>query len=364
MSRSAPPARRRATSEDATVRIALHRLLGAVDTELERRRVEADLEPANPEPPVDIDRLSSLRRSLPDLLGLGARALRTAAQEPAGLGDAARLAAEALGRQRALRARLRTGADAVDEFGFDRQWTEATLLPACAWIYRHWWRVRALGLDNVPARGGAMLVANHAGVVPYDGAMIRTALLLEHATPRHARALVLDQLFALPVTSWLMRRTGNTLAHSADAIRLLDGGELVLVFPEGTKGTGKPYRERYRLRRFGRGGYAAMALRAQVPIIPISVVGSEEIHPMLANLAPLATLLGLPYAPITPTLPALGPLGAVPLPTSWIIEFGTPIPPEGDADNPADVLALSDRVRDTIQGGVYRNLERRGSVFA
>ena len=362
MPRVAAPTRTRATADDAAVRIGLHRLLRALDDELESRRADADLEPSVQPPPVDVSRLSSLRRSFPDLLGLGARALRAAAAtDPPAV---ARTARAAVTRQLELAARLRDGADAVDDFGFDREWTEATLLPIAEWVYRNWWRVEASGLEHVPAEGGALLVSNHAGVVPYDGAMIRTALLLEHDTPRHARALVLDGLFSLPVASWLMRRTGNTLAHSADAIRLLRGGDLVLVFPEGAKGTGKPYSERYRLRRFGRGGYASMALRAGVPIIPISVVGSEEIHPMLANIPPLATALGLPYAPVTPTLPALGPLGLVPLPSSWVIEFGEPIPADGDADDPASVLALSDHVRDVIQQGVYRNLERRGSIFA
>ncbi len=198
--------------------------------------------------------------------------------------------------------------------------------------------------------------------------MIRTALLLDHDAPRHARALVLNRLLAMPGTSWLMRRTGNTLAHTADTERLLERGELVLVFPEGVKGTGKPYSERYRLRRFGRGGFAEVALRTGTPIIPVSVVGSEEIHPRLAEIPVVARLLGIPYAPVTPTFPWLGPLGLVPLPSSWIIEFGEPIQPgdmaAGGRVDPRAVLELSDRVRDVIQAGVYRNLQRRSSVFA
>jgi len=144
--------------------------------------------------------------------------------------------------------------------GFDREWTE-TLLPLTAGVYRTWSRVRAIGVDNVPAQGRALLVSNHPGVIPYDGAMVRTALLLEHAQPRHARALVLNGAFSMLGASWLIRRTGNTLAHDADARRLLENDELLLVFPEGTKGTGKPYADRSRLRRFGRGGFVEVALR-------------------------------------------------------------------------------------------------------
>jgi 1-acyl-sn-glycerol-3-phosphate acyltransferase len=179
---------------------------------------------------------------------------------------------------------------------------------------------------------------------------------------------VLDGLFSMPGASWLMRRTGNTLAHSADALRLLEAGELVLVFPEGTKGTGKPYADRYRLRRFGRGGFVEVALRTQSQIIPVSVVGSEELHPNLAEIPGLARLLGLPYAPVTPTFPWLGPLGLIPLPSSWIIEFHAPLElsteERDSAGDPGRALAISDRVRDVIQAGVYRNLQRRKSIFA
>jgi 1-acyl-sn-glycerol-3-phosphate acyltransferase len=368
MSRAAPPARRRAATADAGLRIALHRLLNAVDRELEQRRVEADLEPAR-SAPVDIDRLSSLRRDLPGLGRLGAHGLRrlvAGAVDSAGVAAATRRVADFLAGHAELAERRRRGKTGVDDFGFDREWTE-TLLPLSAWVYRNWWRVRALGVDNVPPQGRALLVANHAGVIPYDGAMVRTALLLEHAQPRHARALVLDGLFSTPGASWLMRRTGNTLAHSADAERLLEADELVLVFPEGTKGTGKRWTDRYRLRRFGRGGFVEVALRSGSPIIPISIVGSEEIHPNLAEIPAVARLLGLPYMPVTPTFPWLGPAGLIPLPSSWIIEFHPPLElsaaERGSAGDPGRVLAISDRVRDVIQAGVYRNLERRRAVF-
>jgi 1-acyl-sn-glycerol-3-phosphate acyltransferase len=368
MSRAASPTlRRRATADDAGLRIALHRLLNAIDGELERRRGETDLEPA-PEDPVDITGLSSLRRGLPGLAALSANALRRLATvDGADVTRMVRSAADLVSRHAELAAQRRHGETSVDDFGFDREWTE-TLVPLSAWVYRNWWRVRAIGVENVPATGRALLVSNHAGVVPYDGAMIRTALLLEHSRPRHARALVLNGLFSMPGASWLMRRTGNTLAHDADALLLLERDELVLVFPEGVKGTGKAYADRYRLRRFGRGGFVQVALQTGSPIVPISIVGSEEIHPNLAEIPGMARLLGLPYMPVTPTFPWLGPAGLVPLPSSWIIEFHEPIAVAAqsadDAAEPGRVLDISDQVRDVIQAGVYRNLQRRQSVFA
>jgi 1-acyl-sn-glycerol-3-phosphate acyltransferase len=366
MSRAASAARHRASSGDAGLRIALHRLLNAIDRELDGRRVEAELEPARGAP-VDIDRLSSLRRGVGGLAMLGAAGLRRLAATDGGdVPATTRRLADFLTAHGQLAERRRRGETGVDDFGFDREWTE-TLLPLAAWVYRTWWRVRAIGIDNVPAQGRALLVSNHAGVIPYDGAMVRTALLLEHAQPRHARALVLNGLFSMPGASWLIRRTGNTLAHDADARRLLENDELVLVFPEGTKGTGKPYSDRYRLRRFGRGGFVEVALRTGSPIIPISIVGSEEIHPNLAEIPAVARLLGLPYMPVTPTFPWLGPAGLIPLPSSWIIEFHPPLQlsaAERDAAaDPGRVLAISDRVRDVIQAGVFRNLERRRAVF-
>jgi 1-acyl-sn-glycerol-3-phosphate acyltransferase len=340
----------------------------AVIAELERRRDAAGLEPAD-SVPIPIKQLSSIRREVPRLARSTPGAVRELPEllREVDLPQAVRSLAGFLARQRELAAREATDADALDEFGFDAEWTQ-TLLPFFDFLYHHWWRVQVRGLENVPAEGRALLVSNHAGVLPYDGAMIRTALFQDHPGHRHARALILNAFFGLPLFSWFLRRTGNTLAHPADAQRLLESDDLVLVFPEGAKGTGKPYSRRYRLDRFGRGGFAAIAVRTGAPIIPVSVVGSEELHPMLANIKPIANLIGLPYFPITPTFPWLGPLGLVPLPSSWIIEFHAPIPtshlaPEA-ADDAALIMELSDQVRDVIQTGLYTNLERRGSVFA
>ncbi|HEY0830489.1 MAG TPA: lysophospholipid acyltransferase family protein [Candidatus Dormibacteraeota bacterium] len=262
---------------------------------------------------------------------------------------------------------MRRGANfEVDEFGFDPQWTESFLSMFMV-LYRDYWRVETTGIENVPASGRALLVSNHAGVLPWDGTMIKTAVFAEHPHPRHVRALVASLFMGMPMLSWFLRRTGQTVGHPDDTRRLLERDELVLVFPEGVRGTGKSFQDRYRLRRFGRGGFVATAIRSGAPIIPVSVVGSEEIYPMVADLAPLARFLGLPYFPITPTWPWLGPLGMIPLPSKWRIQFHAPIhvekhPPEAADDNNL-VMALADEVRDTIQQGIYDNLKRRRGVF-
>lgn len=357
-----------ANGADAALRPPLEKLRRATNAELERRRTTAALEPADGLP-VAIKELSSISKELPRLFAETPRATRAAASAMRDVNplDAVRALVRFIAQQRELAAALRRGERQPDDFGFDREWTES-LMPIFRFLYHHYWRVQTIGLDNVPGAGRALLVSNHAGVLPYDGAMIRTAIFEEHPQPRHARALILNALFSIPVGGWFLRRTGNTLAHPNDAERLLRLDELVLAFPEGAKGTGKPYKERYRLRRFGRGGFVQVALRTRSPIIPVSVVGSEEVHPMIANVTPLANALGLPYVPVTPTFPALGPIGALPLPSSWIIEFHKPItvteyPPDA-ADDASLVMRLADRVRDTIQAGLYQNLQRRGSVFA
>lgn len=254
----------------------------------------------------------------------------------------------------------------VDDFGFDPQWTES-FLTVFKSLYRDYWRVETTGVEHVPATGRALLVANHAGVLPWDGTMIKTAVFAEHSHPRHVRALVASQFMGMPMMSWFLRRTGQAVGHPDDTRRLLERDELVLVFPEGTRGTGKSFKDRYRLRRFGRGGFVATAIRAQAPIIPISVVGSEEIYPMIADFRPAARFLGLPYFPVTPLWPWLGPLGMIPLPSKWRIQFHPSVEvadlPTTAADDQHLVMALADEVRDTIQRGIYDNLKLRRGVF-
>ena len=199
----------------------------------------------------------------------------------------------------------------IDQFGFDPELNSAVLMPAALALYRQWFRVRMRGLDKVPGVGPAR-------------------------------------------------------ADPGCADRLLGAGELVGVFPEGFKGTGKPFSERYQLQRFGRGGFARTAVGTGVPIIPCAIVGAEEIYPMIGNSPRAARLLGLPYFPVTPMFPWLGPLGAVPLPSNWIIEFCDPVPTDGYAAGRGDgdaIAELADRVRDTIQGKLNELVAERGPAF-
>jgi 1-acyl-sn-glycerol-3-phosphate acyltransferase len=253
-----------------------------------------------------------------------------------------------------------------DEFGFDPDFT-ARVQGVALWLYRNYWRVEVEGIENVPAHGRALLVANHAGIIPYDGAMIRTAIVAEHPRPRHARMLVVDWAFAMPFTNMLLVKTGNVLAHPDNATALLERDELVGVFPEGVKGAAKPYRDRYRVGRFGRGGFVQVALRTGSPIIPVAVVGSEELHPVMFDLQPLARMLGLPTIPITPTFPWLGLAGLIPLPSKWFIAFGKPIEvarfgSEG-ANDARLVLELTEEVRSWIQSTLNRLRSRRHTIF-
>ncbi|HEX5980238.1 MAG TPA: lysophospholipid acyltransferase family protein [Thermoleophilaceae bacterium] len=270
-------------------------------------------------------------------------------------------------RQTAQRVMRRLEGDyPEDEWGFDERFTEL-VEPFFGFLYDRWWRVMVTGVQNVPAHGRAMLAANHAGILPWDATMISVGLLREHPLPRHPRFMVLNWAFDLPWVSVFIRKVGGVVASPYNALRLLEQDQLVAVFPEGVKGTGKPYSERYRLQRFGRGGFVEIALRAGAPIVPVAVVGSEEIYPKLADVPALARLIGAPFFPVTPTFPWLGPLGAIPLPSRWRIEFCEPIETAGlgpaAAGDRAVVLELTERVRETIQQALYANLVRRGPAF-
>jgi 1-acyl-sn-glycerol-3-phosphate acyltransferase len=210
-----------------------------------------------------------------------------------------------------LRRRI-TGDYEVDVYGFDRDLTEQVLMPLARPLYRRYWRVRAVGLEHVPAESGALIVANHAGALPFDAIMTKVALFDEHPNHRHLRELAADLALRTPVIGHLARKNGNTLAHGDDATRLLNDGELVGVWPEGFKGIGKLYRDRYKLQRFGRGGFVEVALRTGAPIVPVAIIGAEEIYPMIANAKFLARIFGFPYFPITWQFPAAGAAGSHP----------------------------------------------------
>ena len=263
-----------------------------------------------------------------------------------------------------LRRRL-TGDYEVDEFGYDEDLTDQVLLPFLRPLAEKWFRVEVRGIENIPETGSALIVANHSGTMPLDGLI--TQLVVADNANRPLRTLAADLVFKTPFVGELSRKGGATLANNDDAERLLRQGNLVGVWPEGFKGLGKAFSERYKLQRFGRGGFVSAAMRTGVPIVPCSIVGAEEIYPLVGNMASLARLVGVPYIPVTPFFPLLGPLGMVPLPSKWLIEFGEPIRtdefPDGAADDPMLVFNVTDQVRETIQQTLYALLMQRRSVF-
>jgi 1-acyl-sn-glycerol-3-phosphate acyltransferase len=270
--------------------------------------------------------------------------------------------------QRAFFTRRLRGEYSTDPYGMDRELIEV-VRPFIAFMYRTWWRVEAAGLEYVPAEGRALLVANHSGVLPWDGAMIAAAIAEEHPSGevRIVRSLHLDWFSTLPFISPALAALGQVPGVPENAVRLLESDELVCVFPEGLKGVGKLYKDRYKLARFGRGGFVQAALRTGTPLIPVSVVGAEEIYPMFANAEPIAKLLGFPYFPLTPFFPWFGLFGVIPLPTKWSITFGEPIStaeygPEA-ANDPLTVLMLSEQVRTTIQETLDAKVAARTSIF-
>lgn len=248
--------------------------------------------------------------------------------------------------------------------GFDPEFTDAALLPVLRRLADRWFRVEIQGVENLPV-GAGLLVANHAGALPLDALVLQSMVF--DSTGRHLRTLGADLIFQNPQLGHLARKTGAVPAHRADAQRLLGAGQLVSVFPEGFKGLGKPYAQRYRLQRFGRGGFVSVAVRAQAPIVPVSIVGSEEIYPQVGQLPGLARKLGLPYVPITPLFPLLGVFGMVPLPSKWVIRIGEQIAtdelPPTSAEDPATVFGVTEQVRETIQHTLDGLVVERGGAF-
>jgi 1-acyl-sn-glycerol-3-phosphate acyltransferase len=257
--------------------------------------------------------------------------------------------------------------DVVDDFGRDPKAT-ARWEPLFELLYSRWFRVKAEGVENVPSTGRALLVANHAGTLPYDSAMVMHAVRRDHPARRDVRPLIEDAVFHLPFLGPMMNRIGGVRACPENAERLLAKGELVAVFPEGVKGMSKLWRDRYRLQRFGRGGFVKLALKARAPIIPVAVVGAEEATPMVAKVTWFAKNMGLPWLPVTPTFPWLGPAGLLPLPSRWMVRFGEPIdlvrdlPPES-AEDRLLVNRVADQIRSQIQGMVDELLTRRGRAY-
>lgn len=269
-------------------------------------------------------------------------------------------------RQHWGRIAMRDRSEISDDFGLDPAY-EARWRPTWDFLYDRWWRVDVEGIHHVPAEGAATLVANHGGAIPFDGVMLSTALRREHPAQRQLRWLAEDFVFHMPFAGAFVNRIGAVRACQENAERLIRQGNVVALFPEGVKGIGKLYRDRYKLQRFGRGGHIKLAIRTRAPIIPVTIVGNEDTHPMLAGSDRLAKLLGVPYVPITPTFPWLGPAGLLPLPAKWRIIFGEPIPvahlPPEAADDELLVGKLNEKLRATIQETLDRALRERRSVF-
>jgi 1-acyl-sn-glycerol-3-phosphate acyltransferase len=262
---------------------------------------------------------------------------------------------------------MRDRSDVVDEFGRDPQ-VAARVEPVLDFLYKSYFRVTTKGMGHIPDEGRALIVSNHSGTLPYDGAMIMHAVRGEHPARREVRPLVEDFVFHFPYLGTLMNRIGGVRACPENAERLLEQDQLVAVFPEGIKGIGKLFRERYQLQRFGRGGFIKLALKCDAPIIPTAVVGAEEIHPMVTKVTWLAKSIGIPYLPVTPTFPWLGPIGLVPLPTKWYLAFGAPLyfNAEYGAEGANDrilVNRLAEQVRARIQEMIDALLKERRSVL-
>lgn len=252
---------------------------------------------------------------------------------------------------------------AMPDGGFDPTFLDRTA-PLFDALWTRYFRVRLLGMENVPAEGGALVVANHSGGLPYDGAMLIHAFHRYHASKRALRPLVAGFAFRSGWIAPVIARMGGVRASMSNAMDLLAHGQLVGVFPEGLRGVGKLFRERYRMSHFGRGGFVRLARKARVPIIPAAIVGAEEIHPVIGKVTRLAQPLGLPYIPITPTFPWLGPLGLLPLPTKWTIQIGTPIHlPEDLVETNEATLEAAERVRQRLDRMIADLLVERRSIF-
>jgi len=245
--------------------------------------------------------------------------------------------------------------------GYDLAFVERTA-PLLEFLWARYFRVRLLGIENIPDDGAALLVGNHSGGIPYDGAMLLHGIRRDHPRHRRVRPLVANFAFRSGWMANVVARVGCVRASMENALPMLTRGELVAVFPEGLKGVGKLYRERYRLARFGRGGFVRLAREAQVPLLPVAIVGAEEIHPVIGKITRFAEPLGIPYIPITPTFPWLGPLGLLPVPTKWTIQIGAPIPPPKPGDEDGTPRVAED-VRHAIDTMIADLLSQRRSIL-
>ncbi|NBO39143.1 acyltransferase family protein [bacterium] len=254
----------------------------------------------------------------------------------------------------------------VDAFGFDPIF-DRFVRPVFEFLYTKYWRVETYGISNIPRSGPCLMVGNHSGSLPYDATMLKMAVLKEHAAHREVRFMVEDFLFHFPFLGSMMNRFGGVRASQENAQQLLNAQMPVVVFPEGVKGLGKLYRDKYHLARFGRGGFIRLCLRTRAPLVPVAFIGPEEIHPMLARETFFASLLGIPYIPVTPTFPLLGPAGLIPLPSKWFIHILPAIDltqygPDAEKDRVL-VYRLAQKVKNQIQEVIVEQLKNRRSIW-
>ena len=254
----------------------------------------------------------------------------------------------------------------VDDFGRDAEFIER-IKPLAEFLFEKYWRVEVDGLENVPAEGPCLLVSNHSGLLPFDAWMIQYAVQELHPAGRFVRFLIEEWFTSLPFISYNMARIGQVRGSQFNAERLLRRGEIVGVFPEGVRGIDKPYRQRYHLQRFGRGGSIRLAMKTKAPVLPVAVLGAEEIYPVLFTSGFVANLLRMPYFPVTPLFPLFGPLGLLPLPSKWRIRFGERIPlgefSPGAWEDDILVNTLNEDARRTIQEMLTELVQRRQSLF-
>jgi 1-acyl-sn-glycerol-3-phosphate acyltransferase len=338
--------------------------------------------PPPPRPPTRKP-LAPLHRQLDDLearldaaMGEAEARLSSAAGEPGGGADRAkedlRTVVETLWpavRQKLAAAgdliRLLEPPDRLDRFGMDPRLVERAA-PLVELLYSAWWRVEARAIEQVPSDGPAVLVANHAGFIPWDALVLRHALKRDHPAHRDIRPLLDDAACDRPFIGGAAIRLGAVRASPEGAARLLADGALIGVFPEGTTAEAKPWRERYRIGRFGRGGFAKVALRAGAPIVPCAIVGSEEAAPAIARTGWLAEVLRLPLLAAQPAF-RVAPAGLVPLPSRWSLRFGEPIPTASfgaGAAEATDVVAdLAEQTRASLQAMLDEDVAARRSIF-
>lgn len=339
----------------------LGRLLEEVNSQLTRLEISQGLKPLPGEAATASDSLQ-LRTQLESLRERQARLQSTARKRES--------RPERTLRQKALLAvgRLSVGRvpESTDAFGFDRGFA-SDVEPLLDFLYETYWRVEASGFEKIPRTGPAILVANHAGLLPFDALMLQVALRRNHPSRDDLRVLIEDWFYRRPGLSVLMSRLGCVPARQINARKLLADGALVGAFPEGAHGVLKPFKQRYRVQRFGRGGVIELAAATKAPMFPVAIVGSEEIYPLLFRTERLARMLGLNVLPITPQFPLLGPLGLVPLPSAWRIHVGDAMPVALPAANNEEydiaLHAANEELRKKVQDELETLFVHRRSSF-